>query len=153
MNASVTAARGRSDLGTELVRAKVAGGDAQRPPAHGDAHGQRVKLLRVQRSLEQTVGGKVEVVEILEREVQPCAQAAEDLEKLTVDVTMSEGSLRVAAGEFRTDEFRAQVAVTPGGCIDLCTLLQRLVDTVSLEEATDSFTVVMVKRGQGAARE
>ena len=74
---------------------------------------------------------------------------AEDLEKLTVVVTMSEGSLRVAAGEFRTDELRAQVAVTPGGCIDLCTLLQRLVDTVSLEEDTDSFTVVMVKRGQG----
>ena len=74
---------------------------------------------------------------------------AEDLEKLTVDVTMSEGSLRVAAGEFRTDELRAQVAVTPGGCIDLCTLLQRLVDAVSFEEDADSFTVVMVKSGQG----
>jgi hypothetical protein len=79
-------------------------------------------------------------------------QAALDVEQLDlleVDMTVADGSLRVTAGSFRTEALRAQVAVTPGGCIDLCTLLQRLVDEVVLQDADDGFTVLMVKRGAG----
>ena len=74
---------------------------------------------------------------------------AEELDALTVRVAVGEGVLRVAAGEFRTDELRSQVGVTPGGCIDLCTLLQRLLDEVTLVEDAGSFSVVMVKHGRG----
>jgi hypothetical protein len=35
--------------------------------------------------------------------------------------------------------------VTPGNCIDLCTLLQRLVDDVVVQEEDGSFNVVIVK--------
>jgi hypothetical protein len=79
-------------------------------------------------------------------------QAALDVEQLDlleVDMTVADGALRVTAGSFRTEALRAQVAVTPGGCIDLCTLLQRLVDDVVLQDADDGFTVLMVKRGAG----
>jgi hypothetical protein len=71
---------------------------------------------------------------------------AEDLGSLKVQVTVDGVTLRVAAGAFHSDELRDQVAVTPGGCIDLCTMLQTLVDDVVLVEDGDCFTVVMVKR-------
>jgi hypothetical protein len=70
---------------------------------------------------------------------------AEELESLRVRVMVDNGSLRVAAGTFRTAELRAQVGVTPGNCIDLCTVLQRLVDDVVVQEEDDCFNVVIVK--------
>jgi hypothetical protein len=70
----------------------------------------------------------------------------EDLDSLRVLVMVDGGSLRIAAGAFRSDELRDQVAVTPGNCIDLCTLLQRLVDDVVVQEEDGCFSVVIVKR-------
>ena len=74
------------------------------------------------------------------------ALKTEDLDSLRVLVLVEGVTLRVAAGAFRSDELRDQVAVTPGGCIDLCTLLQRLVDDVVVQEEDGCFNVVMVKR-------
>jgi anti-sigma regulatory factor (Ser/Thr protein kinase) len=74
---------------------------------------------------------------------------AEELDHLRVDMVCGDGELQVAAGSFTSAGLRAQVAVTPGGCIDLCTLLRRLLDEVSLEEHDGSFAVVMLKRGAG----
>ena len=71
---------------------------------------------------------------------------AEELDSLRVLVVVDGGTLRVTAGLFRSDELRDQVAVTPGNCIDLCTLLQRLVDDVVVEEDGGCFSVVIVKR-------
>lgn len=77
------------------------------------------------------------------------ALGTEELRSLRVLVTVDDGSLRVAAGDFRSCELRDRVAVTPGNCIDLCTLLQRLVDDVTVLENGDSFSVVMVKHRSG----
>ena len=60
-------------------------------------------------------------------------------------------TLRIAAGAFRSDALREQVAVTPGGCIDLCTLLQRLVDDVVVQEEDGCFNVIIVKRRSGSS--
>ncbi len=70
---------------------------------------------------------------------------AEALDSLRVLVVVDGGTLRVTAGLFRSGELRDQVAVTPGNCIDLCTLLQRLVDDVVVEEEGGCFSVVIVK--------
>jgi len=70
---------------------------------------------------------------------------AEELDSLRIKVLFDGVTLRVTAGAFCSDELREQVAVTPGGCIDLCTLLQRLVDDVVVQEADGSYSVLMVK--------
>ena len=77
---------------------------------------------------------------------------AEELDSLRVVVLVDGGTLRVTAGVFRTDELRHMVGVTPGNCIDLCTLLERLVDDVVVEEDDGCFSVVMVKHGPGSAQ-
>jgi anti-sigma regulatory factor (Ser/Thr protein kinase) len=77
---------------------------------------------------------------------------AEELDSLRVVVIVDGTTLRVTAGAFSSDELREQVAVTPGGCIDLCTVLQRLVDDVAVQEEDGCFTVLMVKqRSESAA--
>lgn len=78
------------------------------------------------------------------------ALAAEPLDSFRVQMTVDGFTLRVAAGSFRSAALRAQVAMTPGGCIDLCTLLRRLVDDVVVEKEGDGFSVVIVKHGSGA---
>ena len=70
---------------------------------------------------------------------------AEELDSLLVQVLVDGVTLRVTAGAFRSDRLRDQVAVTPGGCIDLCTLLRRLVDDVVVQEEDGAFSVLMVK--------
>ena len=76
---------------------------------------------------------------------------AEELDSLRVLVVVDAGTLRISAGAFRSNELRDQVAITPGGCIDLCTLLQRLVDDVVVQEDDGAFNVVIVKRRSGPA--
>jgi anti-sigma regulatory factor (Ser/Thr protein kinase) len=77
------------------------------------------------------------------------ALETESLESLTVRIEVDGGSLRVAAGVFHSDDLRSQVAVTPGGCIDLCTLLRRLMSDVAVEDHDGGYQVVMVKRAGG----
>ncbi len=80
------------------------------------------------------------------------ALEAEELDSLRVQAIVDGASLRVSAGTFRSTRLREQVALTPGDCIDLCTLLQRLVDDVAVEEADGSFSVVLIKnRSESAA--
>ncbi len=71
---------------------------------------------------------------------------AEDLECLRVLILVDGDTLRVTAGGFSSAELRDQVAVTSGGCIDLCLMLQRLVDDVVVVEEDGSFSVVIVKQ-------
>jgi hypothetical protein len=78
------------------------------------------------------------------------ALETEDLGSLRVTVVVDGGTLRVAAGAFCSDALRDQVAVTPGGCIDLCTLLRRLTDDVVVEEVDGCYNVVIVKHRSGA---
>ena len=78
------------------------------------------------------------------------ALGTEELASIRVAVVVDDGSLRVSAGSFRSAELRDRVAVTPGNCIDLCTLLQRLVDDVRVQEEGDGFSVVITKRRTGS---
>jgi hypothetical protein len=75
---------------------------------------------------------------------------AERLESLRVEMAVDGVTLTVVAGSFRSEALRDQVAVTPGGCIDLCTLLRRLVDHVDVQTEEGGFSVVMVKHGPKA---
>jgi anti-sigma regulatory factor (Ser/Thr protein kinase) len=75
---------------------------------------------------------------------------AEDLDSIRVLVLVDDGTLRVSAGVFRSTQLRDRVAVTPGNCIDLCTLLQRLVDDVTVQEDGECFNVVITKRRMGS---
>jgi hypothetical protein len=65
-------------------------------------------------------------------------------------VVVEEYALRVSAGAFTSAELRDQVTVTPGDCIDLCVLLTRLVDEVSVQEDGDCFSVVITKHSTGS---
>jgi hypothetical protein len=73
------------------------------------------------------------------------ALEAEQLSSLRVLCVLDGSTLRVVAGSFQSTELRGQVVHTLGGCIDLCTLLQRLVDDVVVEEDGDCFSVAIVK--------
>jgi hypothetical protein len=78
------------------------------------------------------------------------ALEAEDLASLHVLVAVDAGALRVSAGTFSSAELRDQVTVTPGGCIDLCVLLSRLVDDVAVQQDGECFSVVITKHGTGS---
>jgi hypothetical protein len=80
------------------------------------------------------------------------ALEAEELDGLHVVADVDGATLRISAGAFRSARLREQVALTPGDCIDLCTLLQRLVDDVVVDQEQDgSFRVVIVKNRTGTA--
>jgi anti-sigma regulatory factor (Ser/Thr protein kinase) len=70
---------------------------------------------------------------------------AEELPAIRVLVHLEDGTLRVSAGAFRSRELRDQISVTPGDCIDLCIMLRRLVDDVTLQEDGGCFCVVLTK--------
>jgi hypothetical protein len=75
---------------------------------------------------------------------------AEELESIRVLVVVEGEALRVSAGAFRSSELRDKVVVTPGGCIDLCTLLRRTVDDVTVQEDGECFSVVITKQRTGS---
>lgn len=77
------------------------------------------------------------------------ALETEELESITLRIVVGDGALRVSAGAFRSERLRARVGLTPGGCLDLCTLLRGLLDEVAVEDGEQSYSVVMVKRGTG----
>ncbi len=74
------------------------------------------------------------------------ALEAEDLSTLRVACLVEGSSLRMVAGPFHSTRLRERIAVTPGGCIDLCSVLRRLADEVLVEEDGDVFRVVIMKR-------
>ncbi len=75
---------------------------------------------------------------------------AEELANIRVLAVVEDGALRVSAGAFRSAELRERVGITPGNCIDLCTLLTRLVDDVTVQEDGECFSVVITKHSTGS---
>jgi anti-sigma regulatory factor (Ser/Thr protein kinase) len=73
----------------------------------------------------------------------------EELDSIRVLVLVDGEALRISAGAFRSSELRDKVAVTPGNCIDLCTLLQRLVDDVTVQEDGEYFSGFITKQRTG----
>jgi hypothetical protein len=72
-------------------------------------------------------------------------------ERLTIDVEVEDGSLRFAAGTFRSTRLRSAIMVHKEACLDLCQLLTATVDEVSLEDGDGVYRVVLVKRRGSAA--
>jgi anti-sigma regulatory factor (Ser/Thr protein kinase) len=76
---------------------------------------------------------------------------AEELPSIRVLVLLDGGTLRISAGDFTSSQLRDQISVTPGDCIDLCIMLRRLVDDVTLQDADGCFCVVLTKHRAGAS--
>jgi anti-sigma regulatory factor (Ser/Thr protein kinase) len=76
---------------------------------------------------------------------------AEELPSIRVLVLLDGTTLRVSAGDFTSHRLRDQISVTPGDCIDLCIMLRRLVDDVTLQEDDGCFCVVLTKHRAGTS--
>jgi anti-sigma regulatory factor (Ser/Thr protein kinase) len=76
---------------------------------------------------------------------------AEELPSIRVLVLLDGTTLRVTAGDFTSHRLRDQISVTPGDCIDLCIMLRRLVDDVTLQDDDGCFCVVLTKHRAGAS--
>jgi hypothetical protein len=76
----------------------------------------------------------------------------EKLETVAVQAEIDGGSLKLTAGPFCTAELRRRVSVGHDDCIDLCLLLRRTMDAVTVEGGDSSFFVVLERRPPGASR-
>ncbi len=74
---------------------------------------------------------------------------ADALDRLSVEVLVDDGVLRLAAGPFKSVKLRADVTIHAEDCLDLCMLLRRTVDDVVLEDEGGAYRVVLVKRRKG----
>ncbi len=93
----------------------------------------------------------IDDVTLATNELLAAALTAEHPISLSVEMAAEDATLRVVTGPFDSERLRSQVTVTPGGCIDLCMLLQRLVDETVVQEEEGGFRVVLVKSRSGAA--
>ena len=76
----------------------------------------------------------------------------EKLETIAVQAEIDGGSMKLTAGPFRTAELRRRVSVGRDDCIDLCLLLRRTMDTVTVEGDDSSFCVVLERRPREVSR-
>ncbi|MEI6726574.1 MAG: hypothetical protein WCN81_10195 [Actinomycetes bacterium] len=76
----------------------------------------------------------------------------EKLETIAVQAEIDGGSMKLTAGPFQTAELRRRVSVGRDDCIDLCLLLRRTMDAVTVEGDDSSFVVVLERRPRGPSR-
>ena len=76
----------------------------------------------------------------------------EELETIAVQAEVADGSIKLTAGPFRTEELRRRVTVGRDDCIDLCLLLRRTMDAVSVEGDDASFSVMLERRPREVSR-
>lgn len=103
-------------------------------------------VMRLELSVDALDDLYVALDELLTR-----ALADDAPERLTIDVEVEDGSLRFAAGAFRSTRLRSAITVHKEACLDLCQLLTATVDEVSLEDGDGVYRVVLVKRRGSAA--
>lgn len=77
------------------------------------------------------------------------ALEADPVDRLSVEVLLDGGVLRLTAGTFKSAKLRADVTMHAEDCLDLCMLLRRTVDDVVLEEEGGAYRIVLVKRRKG----
>ena len=70
-------------------------------------------------------------------------------DRLSVEVQVDDGVLRVSAGTFRSAKLRADVTLHAEDCLDLCMLLRSTVDDVLLEDDDGAYRIVLVKQRKG----
>lgn len=80
------------------------------------------------------------------------ALEVDDLERARVRAEIDGETLHVICGSFRSGELRERATVTPGGRIDLCLVLRRLVDDIALSsEDGGAFSIRLVKNRSGSS--
>ena len=84
-------------------------------------------------------------------EVLRRAITAESLESIYVEAHVSDGGLELAMGSFSCADLRAEVSAKVEACdkVDLCRLLSRTVDDVSVRDGDDGFDIVLLRRCPG----
>src|SRR5664280_839492 len=65
----------------------------------------------------------------------------EKLETIAVQAEVADGAMKLTTGPFGTAELRRRVSVGRNDCIDLCLLLRRTMDAVTVEGDDSSFSV------------
>ena len=76
----------------------------------------------------------------------------ETLETISVQAEVADGWMKVTAGPFRSAELRKRVSIGREDCIDLCLLLRRTMDTVTVEGDDSTFSVVLERHPREATR-
>jgi hypothetical protein len=76
----------------------------------------------------------------------------ETLETIAVQADVADGSLKLTAGPFRSPELRQRVTVGRADCIDLCLLLRRTMDAVTVEGGDSTYSVVLERRPREVPR-
>ena len=76
----------------------------------------------------------------------------EKLESITVQAEVADGAMKLTAGPFRSAELRKRVTVGRSDCIDLCLLLRRTMDAVTVEGDDSTYSVVLERRSREASR-
>jgi hypothetical protein len=75
----------------------------------------------------------------------------EELDTIAVEAEVADGWMKLSAGPFRSAELRRRVTVGREDCIDLCLLLRRTMDAVSVEGDEAAYTVVLERRPREAS--
>jgi hypothetical protein len=74
-----------------------------------------------------------------------------DQESVRVEAQLVDGGLELAIGSFTCAALRAEVSAKVEACdkVDLCRLLNRTMDDVSVRDGGDTFDVVLLRRCPG----
>ncbi len=70
----------------------------------------------------------------------------EKLETIAIQAEIADGWMKLTAGPFRSPELRKRVTTGRRDCIDLCLLLQRTMDVVTVEGDDSAYSVVLERR-------
>lgn len=82
------------------------------------------------------------------------ALRCERLERIRLEARVASDHLELTVGPFTSPVLRAQVVAEVAACdaIDLCRMLRRTMDAVSVSDGSSgAFTVVLVRRHRGAS--
>ncbi len=104
--------------------------------------------VRLDLSLEE-----LEDLSLAATELLRAALDSEPLDSWAVEMAIADGALHVVAGPYWSPDLRRRLEGGRGesACLDLCRLLSHTLDSFSLEDDDDGFSVAMVKgRGRRA---
>jgi anti-sigma regulatory factor (Ser/Thr protein kinase) len=74
----------------------------------------------------------------------------EQLERITIAIELRGEGLRMAFGTFNSPQLLEDIVPTSRAddCLDLCTLLRRTMDEVTIEPVDEAFRVILVRGGR-----
>ena len=70
----------------------------------------------------------------------------EELQTILIEAVVEDGGLTLSTGPFRSAELRRRVTVGRQDCLDLCLLLRRTMDAVTISGDDAAYSVVLERR-------